>query len=150
MKSAFYLLLAALCLIAYPQDARSQNTDAEISASFLQELQRRAFPDIHFETDKYTLSAEAREVLASTAQTLKENAPLQAVIGGYTDERGSNEYNLALAESRAATVQEYLQSLGISSSRLRTVSYGEERPVCTESTEACWARNRRTHFVVSR
>ena len=71
-----------------------------------------------------------------------------ATIEGHCDERGTNEYNLALGERRANAAQSYLVSLGVGQARLRTLSYGEERPVCTESTEGCWQRNRRAHFVI--
>ena len=70
-------------------------------------------------------------------------------IEGHADERGTNEYNLALGERRANAVSDYLGSLGVAGDRLRTISYGEERPVCTESDESCWSQNRRAHMVIT-
>ena len=70
-------------------------------------------------------------------------------IEGHADERGTNEYNLALGDKRANAVRDYLTSLGVDAGRLRTLSYGEERPVCTESEESCWSQNRRGHMVIT-
>jgi len=72
---------------------------------------------------------------------------MKFLIEGHCDERGSTEYNLALGDNRANSIKQALISLGISADRIRTISYGKEKPFCTESTEACWAQNRRAHFV---
>ena len=104
--------------------------------------------DVYFDFDKSDLRPEAQEQLAKNAEWLKANPTYDATIEGHCDERGTNEYNLALGERRANTAKDYLVSLGVSPDRLMTISYGEERPVCTESTEACWQRNRRAHFVI--
>jgi peptidoglycan-associated lipoprotein len=74
---------------------------------------------------------------------------MQILIEGHCDERGTNEYNLALGERRANAAKDYLASLGVDAARVKTVSYGKERPVCTEATESCWAKNRRAHLVIT-
>lgn len=104
--------------------------------------------DVYFDFDKSELRAEATEQLARNADWLREHPDYAVTLEGHCDERGTNEYNLALGERRANAAKSYLVSLGIDGGRLTTISYGEERPVCTQSTEACWQRNRRAHFVV--
>ena len=103
--------------------------------------------DIHFAYDSYELDGSARDVLAANAEWLKENRRARTEIEGHCDERGTVEYNLALGAKRAKAVKDYLVSLGISSERLTTISYGEELPLCRDASEQCYARNRRVHFV---
>ena len=105
--------------------------------------------DVYFDFDRFELKADARERLAKNAEFMKAYPDFVFRIEGHCDERGTAEYNLALGERRANTAKEYLVSLGIAASRLQTVSYGEERPQCTESGESCWWRNRRDHFVIT-
>jgi peptidoglycan-associated lipoprotein len=114
------------------------------------ELRRRGFAaDVYFQYDEATLSDETRDRLSKNADLLKGAPQLVLIIEGHADERGTNEYNLALGERRANAAKDYLTSLGVADGRLRTLSYGEERPVCTESEESCWAQNRRAHMVVT-
>jgi len=114
------------------------------------ELRRRGFAaDVYFAFDESELSDEAREKLARNADLLRSQPQFQLTIEGHCDERGTNEYNLALGERRANATRSYLASLGVSDVRMRVLSYGEERPVCTESDESCWAQNRRAHMVVT-
>jgi len=111
----------------------------------------RAIPelkDVFFEFDKYDIRASDAKVLDSNATWLKSNANHLVLIEGHCDERGTNEYNLALGERRAKSAMNYLVSQGVQASRITIISYGEERPVCTEKTEECWAKNRRAHFLV--
>jgi peptidoglycan-associated lipoprotein len=103
--------------------------------------------DVHFAYDSYELDGSARDVLNSNAEWLKENKRAKTEIEGHCDERGTVEYNLALGAKRAAAAKNYLVALGIGRDRMTTISYGEELPLCQEETEACWARNRRAHFV---
>jgi peptidoglycan-associated lipoprotein len=105
--------------------------------------------DIHFDYDKAELREGDRQILARNAETLKKFDFLRITIEGHCDERGSVEYNLALGERRAKAAYDYLTSLGVAADRLKTVSYGKEVPVCQDSTEECWARNRRDHFAVT-
>jgi peptidoglycan-associated lipoprotein len=104
--------------------------------------------DIHFDFDKYDVRPEDAKVLDGNAAWLKRNDNMLVLIEGHCDERGTNEYNLALGERRAKAAMNYLVSQGVQASRITIISYGEERPVCTEKTEACWAKNRRDHFLV--
>jgi peptidoglycan-associated lipoprotein len=103
--------------------------------------------DVHFAYDSYELDGSARDVLAANAEWLKENKRARTEIEGHCDERGTVEYNLALGAKRAKAVKDYLVSLGVSSDRLTTISYGEELPLCRDASEQCYARNRRVHFV---
>ena len=107
-----------------------------------------ALRDVHFVFDKSDIMPADKSVLDANARWLKSHAKAQLLIEGHCDERGTNEYNLALGERRARAARDYLASAGVSGSRMTVVSYGEERPTCTDSTEACWAQNRRAHFLV--
>ena len=105
--------------------------------------------DIHFEYDKFDLREGDRQLLSKNAETLKRFDFIKITIEGHCDERGSVEYNLALGERRAKAAFDYLLSLGVEAGRMKTVSYGKEVPLCQESNEDCWARNRRDHFAVT-
>lgn len=105
--------------------------------------------DIHFDYNSADLRDQDRQALAQNGDVLKRFDFLKVTVEGHCDERGSVEYNLALGEKRARAAFDYLVSLGVSPERLKSVSYGKEIPVCSESTEACWARNRRAHFSVT-
>ena len=107
-----------------------------------------ALRDVHFVFDKSDITTADKSVLDANARWLKSHARARILIEGHCDERGTNEYNLALGERRARAARDYLASAGVSGSRMTVVSYGEERPTCTASTEACWAQNRRAHFLV--
>ncbi|MCD6594230.1 peptidoglycan-associated lipoprotein Pal [bacterium] len=103
---------------------------------------------VYFDLDKYKLTAEAKAILTDNAKQLMENAQSRIRIEGNCDERGTNAYNLSLGQKRAESVKNFLAQYGVSSNRIETISYGEERPVCSESNETCWRRNRRVDFVI--
>ena len=103
--------------------------------------------DVFFDFDKYDVRPGDAKILDANASWLKSNDNL-VLIEGHCDERGTNEYNLALGERRAKSAMNYLVSQGIQASRITIISYGEERPLCTDKTEDCWAKNRRAHFLV--
>lgn len=103
--------------------------------------------DVYFEFDKYDIRPAAARALDSNARWLRSNRDL-VLIEGHCDARGTNEYNLALGERRAKSTMDYLVAQGVAASRITIVSYGEERPQCTENNEACWSKNRRAHFLV--
>ena len=105
--------------------------------------------DIHFDFDKYNLTPAAQENLLRKAEWLRANPDVTVTIEGHCDERGTNEYNLALGDRRADSAKAFLVNLGISAARLTTISYGEERPLCTEKNEECWSKNRRDNFVLN-
>ena len=104
--------------------------------------------DILFEFDSASLSVEAQEILRAKAAWLRENPRARVMIEGHCDERGTNEYNLALGDRRAFSSKSFLVDLGIADSRLTTISYGEEQPVDSRATEDAWTQNRRAHFVI--
>ncbi len=103
---------------------------------------------VYFDYDQYTLTETAQQALAANAAWMKANGGAKVVIEGYCDERGSDEYNLALGDRRAKAAQAYLVSLGVAAGRLSTVSYGEESPVDPGHDEAAWVKNRRAEFKV--
>ena len=104
--------------------------------------------DVYFDFDKYDVRADDAKILDGNATWLKSNANNLVLIEGHCDERGTNEYNLALGERRAKATMNYLVSQGIQANRITIISYGKERPVCSEKNEGCWQKNRRAHFLV--
>jgi peptidoglycan-associated lipoprotein len=104
---------------------------------------------IHFDFDKSDLRPEDQAVLDAKVPILMANPSVTLRIAGNTDERGSTEYNLALGQRRAATAKRYLTDHGVPDARLETVSYGEERPLCTDHDESCWSQNRRDEFTIT-
>ena len=105
--------------------------------------------DIHFDFDSSTLTSEAQLILKKKAEWLQNNPEATSTIEGHCDERGTGEYNLALGDRRATSAKNFLVDLGISASRLTTISYGEERPVDLGKNEEAWAKNRRCHFTIN-
>ncbi|MFQ5597774.1 MAG: peptidoglycan-associated lipoprotein Pal [Nitrospiria bacterium] len=104
--------------------------------------------DVFFDFNRAALKREAEEILRKNARNLLLFPNVNILISGHTDERGSNEYNLALGERRARTVKHFLEAFGVKASRIETISYGEENPFCMDSEEACWRLNRRAHFFI--
>ncbi len=104
--------------------------------------------DIHFDFDRYEIRPGDAKVLEATARWLKTKPAFLLLVEGHCDERGTNEYNLALGERRARATMNFLIGQGIQTSRITTVSYGKERPLCSEKDERCWRSNRRAHFLV--
>ena len=104
--------------------------------------------DIHFDFDKYAIRPEDGQILQGNARWLKANGGDLLLIEGHCDERGTEGYNLALGDRRAKAAMNYLIAQGVAERRISVISYGKERPVCTEHDEACWAKNRRAHFLV--
>jgi peptidoglycan-associated lipoprotein len=104
---------------------------------------------IHFEFDRSEITDQAAQTLQAKAEVLRQHPDLRIVVEGHCDERGSNEYNMALGQRRAESARAYLVDLGVPESMIvRTVSYGEERPLVNRSTEQAWAQNRRAEFVI--
>ena len=106
--------------------------------------------DAFFDYDTYDIRNDAQTVLAADASYLVSHPDVKVVIGGYCDERGSNEYNLALGQNRADAAKNALVTAGVAANRIRVVSYGKEKPFCAESTEECWQQNRRAGFTLDR
>jgi peptidoglycan-associated lipoprotein len=133
----------------------SGSTGSTGSRSGIDEARRQSFTasnslkDIYFKFDKYDLDEESRSILRQNVSYLKSNSGAIIEIQGHCDERGTNNYNIALGERRARSTKMYLVSQGISSKRIHTISYGEERPFCFDGNDACWFKNRRAHFRIS-
>jgi len=126
-----------------------ENTSAENTGQ-LSDIERKIFLKelVLFEYNRAILTREAQERLTKKANYLKDNPEIKVIIEGHCDERGTNEYNLALGERRAEATRDFLVDLGVSTVRLSTISYGEERPFALGSNESAWSLNRRAHFVV--
>jgi len=105
------------------------------------------FPDIHFDFDRYNIKREYHPVLMDLSNWLISNEAV-LLIEGHADERGTNEYNLALGDRRAKATRDFLMASGVPSRKIEYISYGEERPLCTEASESCWTRNRRSNFNI--
>jgi peptidoglycan-associated lipoprotein len=129
--------------------APSRMPDAATRAR-IQDLLNR-IQDAYFDYNQHILRPDAEAALKTDAQTLadiiKQYPDFKLTVQGFADERGSDEYNLALGDARAKQTKEYLSNLGLPGNQLATISYGKEKPVCTEHDEACWQKNRRTHIA---
>jgi len=125
-------------------------TDVDKAQKLRAEIQAFESTHINFDFDKSEIRPDAKAILEKKAAWLREHPEFKVTIEGHADERGTNEYNLALGERRAKSAMKYLNALGISADRMSTISYGEERPLCTESKESCWWKNRRDEFKLSR
>jgi peptidoglycan-associated lipoprotein len=131
-----------------PMTSQSTTTSSIIPGS-AEDLRVNVGDTVHFEYNKSDVMDQDRSILQRQASWLQKYPQVRVTVQGNCDERGTREYNLALGARRANAVKEYLVSLGVSSARVDTISYGKERPVCTESTEDCWAQNRRGVTVIS-
>ena len=113
----------------------------------MREKYNQAVTDAYFDFDKSDIRDDARSALTRDAEFLRANPNITVQIEGHCDERGSEAYNLGLGDRRSNSARDFLVSLGINGDRVTTISYGKERPFCTESTEECWQQNRRAHLV---
>jgi len=133
-----------------PSTSPKPDVTGDVLRQDVTELNKKGYlTDAYFDYDQSDLREDARTALAADAEWLKKYPTVQVLIEGYCDERGTGAYNLALGDRRANAAKEYLVSLGIDASRLRTVSYGEERPFCSDSNESCWQQNRRAHLLIT-
>ena len=133
---------------APPPAPRTPTEDELFAAMSLDELNKKGvLGDVFFALDSTELSAEARAAIQKNIDYMKRWTSTKIMVEGHADSRGTNEYNLALAERRAAAVRDYLVSLGLGADRVTIVSKGEEAPFCTDESESCWQQNRRGHFV---
>jgi peptidoglycan-associated lipoprotein len=133
-----------------PPPSAPPEPGGEIMTKDISELNKKGYlQDAYFDYDQADLRDDARSALSANAEWLKKYPSIQILIEGHCDERGTSAYNLALGDRRANAARDYVASLGISAARVRTVSYGKERPFCTESSETCWQQNRRAHFVIT-
>jgi peptidoglycan-associated lipoprotein len=130
--------------------AQKGEAQREEAATMAEEARMRAFVEenIHFDFDKYDLKPKAMMILDEKATYLREHPEVRVLVEGHCDDRGTNEYNLALGDRRANSAKNYLVRSGVAESRITTISYGEEQPLCMEQTESCWWRNRRDQFQI--
>ena len=140
--------------IAEDQPVEGVLVESDINAAEFKDVSERApelasiFNDIIFDYDSFALNPQAKTILDRIAETLLSETSLQLMIEGHCDDRGTNEYNLALGQRRAESAKKYLTQLGISSERIFTISYGEEKPLNPNQGEEAWAENRRDHFMI--
>lgn len=131
------------------ENLREESLSSQMASEREQaEKERFQNEDIYFDFDSIQLTPEAMDILAKKGKWLRDNPSARVTIEGHCDNRGTNEYNLALGEGRAQSAKTFLMDLGIDISRLNTISYGEERPLDPQQTEMAWAKNRRAHFVI--
>ena len=133
---------ARVTVVKAPPPPPAQTSNEGEASLFAQNMQ-----DVFFAYDSYDIEPQYQKVLQADARFLQQHPSIKFTIEGHCDERGSTEYNLALGDNRANATKQALIQLGISGDRIRTISYGKERPFCTESNETCWQQNRRAHFV---
>ncbi|MBI5042708.1 MAG: peptidoglycan-associated lipoprotein Pal [Nitrospirae bacterium] len=131
-----------------PAPTSDSGSQPRIETPVVKETSAGGLNDVYFDFDKSAVRDDAKPALQSNAKWLNSNSKAKIKIEGHADERGTNEYNIALAEKRAQAVSKYLSTLGIKSERLSTISYGEEKPQCAAHSEDCWQKNRRAHFAV--
>jgi peptidoglycan-associated lipoprotein len=133
------------------EQAKRLQEDRLRAEAAAREAAEKAFvnENIHFGFDSFVLSDQAQQILNHKADYLRTNSGVTVTVEGHCDERGTDAYNIALGERRAESVKNFLVDLGISTNRLNTVSYGEERPIAMGQDEASWAKNRRAQFVIN-
>lgn len=129
-------------------DGKVDSVNVKDKGAQYAESKESMFSDILFDYDRYDVHEKYKQTLQSVSSWMSKNTAARLSLEGHCDERGTNEYNLALGDRRAKAVKDYLVSLGVASGRIDVLSYGEEKPVCKEQTEDCWAKNRRAHFTV--
>ena len=126
-----------------PQQAQQAPVTSSIIPGSAEDFRVNVGDTVHFALNQYNIEDADKQILGRQAAWLARYPSVRVTIEGHCDERGTREYNLALGARRANAVKEYLVSQGVSNGRLETISYGKERPICTDSNEACWAQNRR-------
>ncbi len=135
----------------FASGGQGQDTGSGMQESRLQSFRASSdLKDIHFKFDRYDLDSNSKMILQKNATFLKSNPNVHIEVQGHCDERGTNNYNIALGERRAHSTKNYLVSQGVDSRNVHVISYGEEKPFCFDSGETCWYQNRRAHFMVSK
>lgn len=148
MNFKYRNLLIAVCVLSvagFTSACKKGGADISDAGNIIKTLET-----IHFDLDQSTIRSDAVSVLKRNADWLSSNSKGNVVVEGHCDERGTNEYNLALGERRALSTKSYLVNLGVPNSRISTISYGEERPVDQDASESAWARNRRAETLVKK
>lgn len=134
--------------VAPPQETAPPVSQSTIRETPVREAinEKVALQDVYFDLDRAKITPEMKNIIDKDAEILKANKQMKVKIEGHCDERGTDEYNLALGNQRAHTVQKVLVAEGVSGARLSTISYGKQKPFCNEQNEACYQQNRRAHF----
>ena len=132
------------------ESAKQNNSKEQTSMVSTESQITTDLTDIHFDFDQYSIRPKDRKILSSHAGYLLKNKNVKIVIEGNCDERGTTEYNLALGDKRAREAKKFLVNSGVDQKRIKTISYGKERPLDPDHNEEAWAKNRRDHFVVSK
>lgn len=153
MKTRFLAVLASLALVSACASTESVEESSSTTSQAVVEGQNEDFAQtakdrVFFGFDKSSLTSEAVNTLKAQAEWLQANPDTNVIVEGHTDDRGTREYNLALGERRAVAVKNYLISRGVDAERIKTISYGKERPAVVGANEAAWAQNRRAVTVV--
>ncbi|CCZ22513.1 outer membrane lipoprotein omp16 [Acetobacter sp. CAG:977] len=153
MKTRFLAVLASLALVSACASTESVEEASSTTSQAVVEGQNEDFAQtakdrVFFGFDKSSLTSEAVNTLKAQAEWLQANPDTNVIVEGHTDDRGTREYNLALGERRAVAVKNYLISRGVDAERIKTISYGKERPAVVGANEAAWAQNRRAVTVV--
>jgi peptidoglycan-associated lipoprotein len=138
---------ARLTVSAPPAPPVEAPPQAEAPSPTEADLFQQNVKDIYFDYDKYDLRADDQAIISADAAFLAAHPEMKFTIEGHCDERGSTEYNLALGDNRANSAREALIKAGVKADQIKTISYGKEKPFCSEHTEECWQQNRRDHFV---
>lgn len=147
--TVFSLALFAGCAKMKAVVAEGAGSSAAQDASTLSAAAaQEALRDINFDYDKSNIGPDARVIMKANADILLKNRNFNIIVEGHCDERGTSEYNMALGERRAQEAKKYLINLGVDGARMKTISYGEERPLDSRSNEDAWAKNRRAHFLI--
>ena len=149
MKVSKFLLVSTLALLMAGCSCKVKNVGAN-EGNIGDGTGEGPLKDINYAFDSYKLDSKAKSILGSNSEWLKSHPETKVQLEGHCDERGTNEYNMALGANRARAAQEYLKSLGVAAARTSTVSYGEEMPLDPAHNEAAWAKNRRVHHNVSK
>ena len=131
-----------------PLGPGGQGSLTKLQKGTLGEGDQGPLKDIHFGYNDYTIQPQDNDILRANADWLQQNGTTRVQVEGHCDERGSEEYNIALGAKRAQAAKDYLQTLGINADRISTISYGKELPICQDHAEDCWSQNRRDHFAV--
>jgi peptidoglycan-associated lipoprotein len=135
--------------IIKPAETTAGKEASNEQSSLMQATTKSPVRDINFDFDSSGIRPDAREILQNNASYFIKNRTSSVIVEGHCDERGTAEYNIALGQKRAEETKKYLVNLGVKESMMKTVSYGEERPLDSDSNEEAWAKNRRAHFAVS-
>lgn len=129
-------------------ESKDMAKDMHSDASGKAEEVSGMFDDVHFDFDKFNIKESEKPAIKKVADYLVKNNNTRLLVEGHCDDRGTNEYNLGLGDRRAKSTKDYISASGVKASRIEVISFGEEKPLCSDQNEGCWTKNRRAHFVI--